>query len=107
MNIIYTSRGEEMTDVMKDYIADKLVKFRSQLAKVSKIDVEFISEASHKGTDNDISIEIRMNRLGKFIEVKKQGDDFYKVVDEIEPVLRRQLEKGKPHSKPINLPEIE
>ena len=95
MNITFTSRGEEISEAMKQYIREKLSKFDKILSKVTNVSIEFINESSHKGINSDMRLKIRFNYKGHFIEVSKEGYDFYVLADELEKLLKRRIEKLK------------
>jgi ribosomal subunit interface protein len=92
MRINFTHRGIEITQAMKDYISSKLKKFSKRVDESKDVDVVVKHEA------NEINTEVMLDtKDGKFVKVKKSGSDFYSLVDKIELVIRRELEKLKKH----------
>lgn len=91
MNVKITGRGVKITDGIRDKIQSLISKHENLLDKATKIEVELKESISHSGVDQDLAVEITVSMPKVYIRVEKQGANFYAIVDEIDPVLKRRL----------------
>lgn len=95
MNIIFTHRNEELTEAMKLKITEKLNKFEKRIDVSLPVKVVYTSQISNKGKLSDHKLEVMLTSSKKFVKVSREGPEFYALVDEVENVLREELNKTK------------
>jgi ribosomal subunit interface protein len=99
MKIQYTSRGKNvLTEAMKSKLEEKLAKFSKRLGE-TEVNVIYTDEHNHKDGMNLLRLEVMLEVKGEFLKIERQGSDYYSLVDEVEEVLRRKLEKTKMSAK--------
>jgi putative sigma-54 modulation protein len=91
MNIGITGRGVKITKGIEDKINDMLSKHKQFLKAANKIEVELKENISHAGVEKDLKVEVTITMPKVLIRVEESGSDFYAIVDEVDPVLRRRL----------------
>lgn len=97
MKVIFTGRGVEITDGIRNKVKEMLEKHESLLEKSTKIEVILKEGKSHSGVSDNLTVEITIYMPKALIRVEEMGDDFYVVVDKIDPVLRRRLVRYNDH----------
>lgn len=94
-NLQITSRGVDLSDSVKEYIYRKIGKVNKIFNRNIEIHCEIIQKKSKIGVGKGIEIEISISLPKAYIKVEKNGDTIEQVIDEIEPLLKRQLKKYK------------
>ncbi len=87
----------EVTEGMKEKVQDMLLKHERFFDEATKIRVEIRNDESYKGVKEDLTVEVTVAMPKAFIRVEESGEDFYVVVDKIDPVLRRRLVRYNDH----------
>ncbi|MEI6462724.1 MAG: ribosome-associated translation inhibitor RaiA [bacterium] len=95
MELRITHRTTPLTEAMKTYITEKFMKFEKRVDQAEVFDVIYTAQVQNKGVNEDHKIEVMCKSKGKFVKVEKEGADFYNLVDNIEKVLRMELNKVK------------
>ncbi|MFC1780455.1 HPF/RaiA family ribosome-associated protein, partial [Patescibacteria group bacterium] len=54
---------------------------------------------SHGGVASDLKVEITITMPKAIIRIEEAGDDFYVIIDKIDPILRRRLVRYHDHQK--------
>ncbi len=91
MKIIITGRGIKITSSIKDKIYDMLQKHEKFLNNSLKIEVELKQIQTRQKALNNLTVEVTIYMPKVLIRVEETGNDFYKIVDIIDPILRRRL----------------
>ncbi len=94
-NLQITSRGVDLSDTVRDYIYRKISKVQRVFDRHIEVHCEIIQRKSKIGVGKGIEIEISIALPKAYIKVEKNGDTIEQVIDEIEPLLKRQLKKYK------------
>lgn len=103
--VTMTGRGIAITDPIRKYVIEKLEKQVHYLVDATKIDVIFEDQMSHKGVAHDFRGEIVVAMPKAVIRVEEHGSDVYVIIDKLDPVLKRRLERYS--SKRNNWEDIE
>lgn len=88
--ITYTGRGVEVTDPMKTYIEDKLLKI-PHMELATSINLEVGKTVFHKGAEKDFYVRILITLPKAVVRMKKEGGDVYVLFDAMAPSLRGKL----------------
>ena len=88
--ITYTGRGVEVTDPMKEYIEDKLLKV-PHIELATQINLEVGNTVFHKGADKDFYVRILITLPKAVVRMKKEGGDVYVLFDDMVPSLQEKL----------------
>lgn len=91
MNVNITGRGVKITDPIRQKVEDMLAKHEPLLKNATKIEVELSQIVSHAGVAKDQRVEVTISMPQAVVRVEEVGNDFYPIVDEIDPILRRRL----------------
>lgn len=95
MDIRFTHRTAPLTDAMKDYITEKFSKFEKRIDLTDPFDVIYTAQLQHLGVQKDHKIEVMCKSKGEFVKVEKEGAEFYALIDNVEKILREELNKVK------------
>lgn len=93
MNVIISGRGVKVTSGIRSKIDEIFSKHKEFLDVATKIEVELKESQSHAGVDTDLSVEVTAVMPKATIRVVETGRDFYTIIDEIDPILRRRLRR--------------
>ncbi|MCC7304346.1 HPF/RaiA family ribosome-associated protein [bacterium] len=88
--IIFTGRGVEVTEALKNYIEDRLLKV-PHIEMVTHVDVEIGKTVFHKGSDKDFYIRLLLTLPKAVVRIKKEGADVYVLMDEMVPSLHHKM----------------
>jgi putative sigma-54 modulation protein len=91
MNHRITGRGVKVTSAIRKKVEDMLDKHKKLMRDATHVDIELKQTKSHGGTSEDLHVEITIAMPKALIRVVSHGSDYYTIVDEIDPVLRRRL----------------
>lgn len=91
MKVLITGRGVKVTSGIRDKIEKMLKKHEKFLRISNKVEVELKESVSHLGVESDLKVEITITMPKVLIRVEEKGQDFYTIIDGIDPVLRRRL----------------
>jgi len=86
----FTGRGVEVTDSIKQFVEDKLLKV-PHIELVTQINVEVGKTVFHKGTDKDFYVRILITLPKAVVRIKKEGADVYALMDEMTPALHKKM----------------
>lgn len=89
-----TARGLELSEPMKQYVSKKVRKLY-RLGQDLQVYCEITNNRARFGVSNYIEMEISVSIPNAYIKVHRDGSSIFGLVDEIEPILRRQLKKHK------------
>lgn len=99
MKVIITGRGVKVTEGIRSKVKNVLSKHKNFLKLANKIEVELKESIAHAGVAADLKVEITITMPKVLIRIEEHGSDFYTVIDEIDPVLRRRLVRYQEHKK--------
>lgn len=92
--ITYNGRGVEVTDAIKQYIEEKLLKI-PHVEQVTQVNVEIGKTVFHKGSEKDFYVRLLLTLPKAVVRIKKEGADVYVLLDDILPSLSKKLVQYK------------
>lgn len=96
--LLITARGVNLKDSVKDYIDKKIEKVSRLLNTNVEIHCEIIDSKTKIGLHKYFHVGVSLALPKAYIKVSKEGTSIQSVIDEIEPVLKRQISKHKEKS---------
>ncbi|MBN1373877.1 ribosome-associated translation inhibitor RaiA [Candidatus Dojkabacteria bacterium] len=108
MGIQIDGVGMEITQAISDYIEKKFSKFDRFVDFITEVRVRCKELKASRGVKEDFKVEVTVAVPGTIIRVEKSGSDIYLLVDEIERVVIRKLNRYKELSEDFkkgSLPE--
>jgi len=91
MNVRITGRGVKVTDGIRKKVVGMLEKHKKLVKGVTNLNVELRQTKAHTGVNEDLHVEITIHMPKAIIRVEENGSDYYTIVDEMDPILRRRL----------------
>jgi len=88
--ITFTGRGFDVTDPIKKYVEDKLLKL-PHIELATQIDLEVGKTVFHKGAAKDFYVRILITLPKAVVRMKKEGEDVYVLFDDMAPSLHEKL----------------
>ncbi len=92
--IVYTGRNVELTDAMKSYIEDKLLKV-PHIESATQIEAEVGHTQFHKGSEKDFYVRFLITLPKAVVRIKKEGEDVYVLVDDMMSSLHEKMVQYK------------
>lgn len=92
--IIYTGRGVEVTESMKNYIEEKLEKV-PHMDSVTLVNIEVGKTVFHKGSEKDFYVRLLVTLPKAVLRIKKEGADVYVLFDDMMPSLHKKMVQYK------------
>lgn len=94
MQITFTGRGLEVTESMKQFITEKLMKV-PHLDMALQVNCEVGQTVSHKGSEKDFYLRVLITLPKAVVRMRKEGAEVYSLVDEMFPSLQKKLVQYK------------
>lgn len=92
MKTTITGRGVQINDSIREAVDSLLSKNESFLQDPSvKVNVELVQKSNNSGLKNGLAVEITITMPNALVRVEEIGEDFYVIIDTIDPILRRRL----------------
>jgi len=88
-----TGRGVSLSEPLRIYLERKVSKINKLFNHSFSVYCEIVHKKTRIGVNNVFAVEISISLPRAYIKVEKEGYDVYEVIDEIEPVLQRQIKK--------------
>jgi ribosomal subunit interface protein len=95
MHLQLVARGLHLKDSSKEYVIKKLNKINRLLNKNITVKCEIINKKSKIGVSDYFQIEVSLALPKAYIKIEERGEDILALVDKIEPILKKQIQKYK------------
>ncbi|HDP69556.1 MAG TPA: ribosome-associated translation inhibitor RaiA [Actinobacteria bacterium] len=94
MEFIVKGHNMEMTDALRKYAEDKIMKITRHFNRIMKIEVEFDVQ-KNPSVHNSQTVETTLFTKGPVIKASVSSEDMYASIDQVVDKLERQIEKYK------------
>ncbi len=94
MELVIKGKNMDITEVIRDYIEQRLGKLGNHLTSITTVGVE-LTEEKTRSLHNRYVVQVTVDRKGTLLRAEQRAADVYTAIDSVAAVIARQIERYK------------